>query len=72
MSYGGHRLDVLAATGLKRGQHKAEVPVLVQKSVPNNLLLDTGAQSQLGFSLLMKTSCSMARDLLKGEEYLLQ
>lgn len=40
--------------------------MLVQKGAPNNLLLGTDVQSQLGFVLLMKssTTCSMEKSTL--------
>ena len=45
-----------------------DVTVLAQKGAPNNLLLGTDVQSQLGFSLVMKKSEAQAVDLLNGRE----
>ena len=67
-SYGGTRLDIMAQilVQLLQGNRKMDAVVLVQKGAPNDVLLGTDVQPQLGFSLLMETSEKRV-DLLVGE-----
>ena len=68
--YGGQLLNILSQVPviLSRGEYQVDVTILVQKGAPNNLLLGTDVQSQLEFSLVMKTSEAQAVDLLNGRE----
>ena len=69
-NYGGHRLDITAQMGvtLTRGKSEVNAVVLVQKGAPNNLLLGTDLQRQLGFSLLVGGGDGRATDLLSGQQ----
>ena len=68
-NYGGHRLDIMAQVlvSLTQGEHQIEAMVLVQKGAPNNLLLGSDVQPQLGFSLAMEKSSTEAVDLLTSK-----
>ena len=72
-AYGGHRLDILCqiCVRLSQGDQTGEGPVLVQQGAPNDLLLGTDFQSQLGFALVLETPAKFV-DLLTGEECISQ
>ena len=72
-AYGGHRLDILCqiCVRLSQGDQTGEGPVLVQQGAPNDLLLGTDFQSQLGFVLVLETPAKFV-DLLTGEECISQ
>lgn len=55
-NYGGYQLDFIAQTELtlSRGNQKLVSTVLVRKDAPNDLLVGTDVQPQLGFSLIVK------------------
>ena len=66
-NYGGHRVDIMAQIRvvLSQGGHRVEAVVFVQKDAPNELLLGTDVQPQLGFSLVMKQKGGKTSDLLE-------
>ena len=68
-NYGGHRLDFIAQVELtlSRGQYQLITTILVRKDAPNNLLLGTDVQPQLGFSLGTKDADGSITDLFTGE-----
>ena len=69
-NYGGQRLNIVSqvSLNLSQGNRYSEITVLVQKNAPNDLLLGTDSQSQLGFSLVMEKARNHKIDLLTGEE----
>ena len=68
-SYGGHRLDFIAQTELtlSRGRCQMNTTILVRKNAPNDLLLGTDVQPQLGFSLVTKDADGGTTDLFASE-----
>ena len=68
-AYGGHRLDILCQVCLMltQGDKIVEGVVLVQQGAPNDLLLGTDFQPQLGIALVLETPGKVV-DLLTGEE----
>ena len=68
-NYGGHRLDFIAQVELtlSRGQYQRITTILVRKDAPNDLLLGTDVQPQLGFSLGTKDTDGSITDLFTGE-----
>ena len=68
-NYGGHRLDFIAQIELtlSRGQYQLITTILVRKDAPNDLLLGTDVQPQLGFSLGTKDADGSITDLFTGE-----
>ena len=55
-NYGGQRLSLIAQTELtlSQGDREVQAVVLVQKDAPNDLLLGTDLQPQLGFTLSLR------------------
>ena len=67
--YGGQRLDFMAQIelSLSRGDQEMKT-VLVKKDAPNDLLIGTNVQPELGFSLVVTESNGKATDLFDGGE----
>ena len=68
-NYGGHRLDFIAQVelNLSRGQYQLITTILVRKDAPNDLLLGTDVQPQLGFSLGTQDADGSITSLFTGE-----
>ena len=68
-NYGGHHLDFIAQVEitLSRGQYQLITTILARKDAPNDLLLGTDVQPQLGFSLGAKGADGSITDLFTGE-----
>ena len=69
-SYGGQRLDFMAQVelSLSRGDRETKRTVLVRKDAPNDLLIGTDVQPELGFSLVVTDPNGRVKDLLDGGE----
>jgi len=68
-SYGEQQLRVIAQTPLCLSQEAStEAMVLVQKGAPNNLLLGTDVQPQLGFAMVVRKTGGVV-DLFSGREW---
>ena len=68
-NYGGQQLDFIAQIdlSLSRGDRQVNSVVLVRKGVPNELLVGTDVQPQLGLSLVAEDSDGGMIDLFSGQ-----
>ena len=68
-SYGGNHLEMITQfpVQLMQGRRSIDTVVLVQKGAPNDVLLGTDVQVQLGFSFMVERSDQESIDLLVGE-----
>ena len=68
-SYGGNHLELIAQfpVQLMQGRRSIDIVVLGQKGAPNDVLLGTDVQAQLGFSFIVERSDQESIDLLVGE-----
>ena len=67
-NYGGQRLSLIAQIELtlSQGDREVQAVVLVQKDAPNDLLLGTDSQPQLGFTLSLRKGGGKVVGLLGG------
>ena len=70
-SYGSHQLDIIAQILLSFSQstHSVDAVVLIQKGAPNDLLLGTDLQRQLGFLLTIEKATGHHVDIHDGANY---
>ena len=68
-NYGGQPLDFIAQIdlSLSRGDRQADTVVLVRKGAPNDLLIGTDVQQQLGLSLIAEEGDGRITDLFSGQ-----
>ena len=69
-NYGGQQIDFMAQIELSLSQGDREITkmVLVRKDAPNDLLMGTDIQPELGFSLVVTDTDGKTRYLLEDGE----